>query len=192
MSVMRHWKQPATVLTAAITLMVCGAANASAEEAKSVSVEVLDSATLEVPAEWERVDPRSRIVQYEFAVGEEKEDDKKARLTMMAAGGNVEANIERWKGQLTGGDADAQKTQELEVAGHTVHLVDLSGTYTERMGGGPFAPGPTVKRPDYAMTAAIIVDESQRKFFVKLIGPESVVKTNREKFVEMIKGMEKR
>jgi len=166
-------------------------AGASAEEAKAETVEVFDSAELEVPADWQRVQPRSRIIQHEFAVVDEENADKKARLTMMAAGGNVEANIERWKGQLTGGDPQAQKTEKLQVAGHTVYLVDLSGTYTERMGGGPFAPGPTVKRPDYAMAGAIIIDPNQRKFFVKMIGPETVVQANREAFGEMIKGMER-
>lgn len=191
MSVMRDWTRFAPLMAATIMLMVCGPANLLAEDAEPVAVDVFDSAKLEVPGEWERVEPRSRIVQYEFAVVDDEDADAKARLTMMSAGGDVEANIARWKSQMTGGDADAQKTEKLEVAGHTVHLVDVSGTFAEQMGGGPFAPGPVVKRPDYAMTAAIIVDPDQRKFFVKLIGPESIVKANREAFVKMIKGMEK-
>lgn len=177
---------------AVFTFVIGGAANSRAEDAKPTTVNVFDSAALEVPAEWKSVEPQSpRIVEHEFAVVDAEDSDTKARLTMMAAGGDVEANIGRWKTQITGGKADAQKTEKLEVADHTVHLVRLSGTYTERMGGGPFAPGPTVKRPDYAMLGAIIVDPNDRKFFVKLIGPEAVVNANREAFVKMIKGMKK-
>ena len=108
---------------------------------------------------------------------------------MMAAGGDVAENIKRWKGQFAGGDAEAQKTEETKAGNWQIHLVDVSGAYQERMGGGPFAGGKVVTRDHYAMTGAILVHPEGRKYFVKMIGPDDVVKANREAFVEMIKSI---
>ena len=151
---------------------------------KTESVAVFDKGEITVPAEFARTKPASRIVQHEFKVGE---GDALARLTMMPAGGGVEANIKRWKGQFAGGDEEAQKTEKLEVGEWVIHIVDVSGSYAERVGGGPFFGGKTVQRENYAMAGAIIVEPEGRQFFVKLIGPADTVKANREKFVEMVK-----
>lgn len=168
------------------TVFVFGTAAAVAEE--SVSVEVLGKGEMAVPAEFKRTQPKSRIVEHEFQVGA---DDATARLTMMAAGGSVEANIKRWKGQFSGGDEAAQKSKKLDVGKWEIHLVDVSGTYAESMGGGPFAPGKVVQRPDYAMVGAIMVEPEGRQYFVKMIGPSDVVKASRDKFVAMIKSVAK-
>ncbi len=109
---------------------------------------------------------------------------------MMAAGGDVPANIKRWKDQFTGGDAAAQKTEEMKLGKWNVHIVDVSGSYAERMGGGPFAGGKVVNREDYAMAGAILVNPEGKKYFVKMIGPSKVVKANREAFVKMIKSIQ--
>lgn len=160
----------------------------TAEEVKQEKISLFDGVTVEVPATFKSTKPKSRMLKYEFKVGEE---DKAARLTMMAAGGGVDANIKRWKGQFAGGDPDAQKSEKITVSGWDVHVVDCSGTFAERMGGGPFAGGKMVQREDYAMVGAIIVEPEGRLFFVKMIGPADVVKPNREAFVTMLKSMER-
>lgn len=152
--------------------------------AEPVKVEVLGKGTMEVPAEFKPTKPASSIVEREFEVGE---GDKTARLTMMPAGGGVERNIKRWKGQFSGGPEEEQKTEKMDVGPFEVHLVDVSGKYAERMGGGPFFGGKVVQREDYAMAGAIVVSPDGRMYFLKMIGPSEVVKANREKFVEMIK-----
>ena len=157
-----------------------------------VSVDVFGAGTLDVPANFKKVQPKSRIIQHEFeAKAGEGDKAKKARVTMMAASGGVEANIKRWKGQFAGGDPDAQKTEEMKLGDWVAHIVDVSGSYAERMGGGPFAGGKVVQRKDYAMAGAILVHPQGRTFFVKMIGPMSVIKANRKSFVEMIKSIEK-
>ena len=164
----------------------------AANDSEPTTISVFDAGTLEVPADFEKTQPRSRIVQHEFQVkAGEGNDAQTARLTMMPAGGNVQANIQRWHGQFTGGDPEVQKTEELKLGDWVVHLVDVSGTFSERMGGGPFAGGKVVERPDYAMIGAILVHPEGRKYFVKMTGPASVVKANREAFVKMIKSIEK-
>ncbi len=159
---------------------------------KPVSVSVFGAGTLEVPASFKRVAPKSSIIEHEFQAktGEGKEGET-ARVTLMAAGGDVKANIQRWKGQFAGGDAKDQKVEEMKVGNWQVYLVDVSGSFAERMGGGPFAGGKVVNRENYAMAGAILVHPEGRKYFVKMIGPSKVVKENRKSFVSMIKSVEK-
>ncbi len=172
----------------------------SDEPAKPEKVSVLGKATLEVPSRFERTQPASRIVEDEFVAKlGEGDDAKTARLYMMASGGSLEANLERWKGQFSG-DAKAFKTKKLERGDWEVVVAEHSGTFTERMGGGPFAPGRTEKRPDYAMVAAIIVapdpvnsdtDRDRRpKYFVKMVGPQAVIDENKEAFLAMLKSLQ--
>lgn len=179
-----------TLLNAlAILLMVTASVTARGED-KQETISVFGAGDLKVPAEFKRVDPQSSIIEHEFqaAVGEGKEGET-ARVTLMAAGGDVKANIERWKGQFAGGDEKDQKTEEMKVGNWQVFIVDVSGNYAERMGGGPFAGGRVVNRENYAMAGAILVHPEGRKYFVKMIGPADVVKANRKAFVSMIKSI---
>lgn len=151
-----------------------------------VKVDVFGKGKLTVPAEFKPTKPASGIIEHEFRVGE---GDTTARLTMMRAGGGVEPNIKRWKGQFSGGKAEDQKTEKMSAGPFEVHLVDVTGSYAERMGGGPFFGGKTVQRENYAMAGAILVSQDGLMYFAKMIGPAEVVKGNREKFVKMIKSV---
>lgn len=164
---------------------------AAAEEAAAAdTISVFGNAKLEVPAAWERTEPKSSIIEHEFvAKTGEGEDAPKARITMMASGGGVKANIDRWKGQFTGGDAAAQKTEETKIGNWTVHIADLSGSFAETMGGGPFSGGKTVKRENYAMTGVILVHPEGQMYFIKVTGPMDIVKANRPAVVEMLGGL---
>lgn len=156
------------------------------DDAKPKMVSVFGEGEMGVPAAFKPTKPGSNIIQHEFKV---VEGDASARLTMMGAGGGVAPNIKRWKGQFSGGDKAAQKSEKLTVGKWEIHLVDVSGSYGERMGGGPFFGGKTVQREDYAMAGAILVAPSKRLYFAKMIGPAAVVKANRAKFVEMVKSV---
>ncbi len=181
------------ISVAALVLVPCGnvaaddAASATAEKAETISV--FDLATMTVPAEFKRVERKSRIIEHEFQATSKKVDVP-ARLTMMGASGGVAANIKRWEGQFSGGDPEAQKTKEMKIGDWSVHIVDVSGTYSERMG-GPFAGGKVVQRENYAMAGAILAEPKGRTYFVKMIGPADVIQDNREAFVKMIQSIEK-
>ncbi len=148
-------------------------------------VDVFGSGTLMVPGEFQKVPPASRIVQYEFMVPAEGEMAP-ARMTMMAAGGGVEANLDRWKGQF-GGDKKVGETAETKSGEYTVHTIDVIGTYADSMGGGPFSGGKKVMRDDYAMLGAILVAPNGQSYFVKMIGPAEVVMPQKETFMKMVK-----
>lgn len=165
------------------------AATDSGQE-KGITISVFGDGTLAVPAEFKKGQSASRIVEHELVASfGEGDDAKTARVYSMQSGGGVVPNIDRWKGQFTESPAGAFKREDLTVGKWKVYLIDHAGSFSERMGGGPFAGGRVVKRENHAMVGAIIAHPDDRLYFVKMIGPAEVVKENREAFVKMIKSI---
>ena len=153
--------------------------------------------SLQSPAGWQRVQPKSGIVETEFAIPSEgaAADGTPAqpgRMTVMGAGGTVQANIDRWYGQFTQPDGSETKTKattkKLELAGCKVTLVDIPGTYKDSPG-GPFAGGRTIERPDYRMLAAIVETPDRGNYFLKFYGPAKTVTAHADGFRTMVEGM---
>lgn len=156
------------------------------------------SLSLEAPEGFERVQPKSGMIEAEFAVPSEG-DQPAGRMTVMGAGGSIEQNIERWCGQFIQPDGgltkDKMSRKALKVAGCGVTLVDIPGTYLDQPG-GPFAGGPTVKRPAYRMLAAIVEtpkdadgQSSKGNYFIKFYGPADTVERHAAGFQKMVEGM---
>jgi hypothetical protein len=150
------------------------------------------SLELTAPAAWQRKQPSTRIVEHEFAIGASEGDKIDGRLTVMGAGGGVQANIDRWYGQFTQPDgADTKqraKVEKIQAGGQEVHLVDISGTFRDQR--GPAAPA--VERPKYRMLAAIIETKAGGDYFIKFYGPERTVTENEKAFLEMINSLERK
>ena len=161
-----------------------------AEDARAFSIGG-GSFLLEAPAGWKRVQPKSGIVETEFAIPSAG-DLPPGRMTVMGAGGSVQANVERWYGQFAQPDGSATKdkatTKAIKLAGSTVTMVDVSGTYKD-MPGGPFAGGKTIERPDYRMLAAIIETAESGSFFLKFYGPAATVAKEADGFRKMVEGL---
>jgi hypothetical protein len=153
--------------------------------------------SLQAPAGWQRVQPKSGIVETEFAVPSEgaAADGTPAqpgRMTVMGAGGTVQANIDRWYGQFAQPDGTATQdkatTKKLEIAGCKVTLVDVSGTYKDKPM-GPFAGGAGVDRPNYRMLAAIVEVPDRGNYFLKFYGPAATVAAHADGFRKMVEGI---
>lgn len=179
-----------TSTVAVAFLLLVPSSYSFAEEAvaeATAEIDVFGEGKLIVPAEFKKAEAQSRIIEHEFAVSiGEGEDAPTARLTMMRAGGGVEANIDRWKGQFSGSAKKAGETEAVDSGKLTVHTVKVTGEYAETMGGGPFSGGKKVKRQDYAMLGSILVDSKGRQYFVKMIGPAAVIEANESSFKEMV------
>ncbi|MFM8633558.1 MAG: hypothetical protein ACKOEX_01900 [Planctomycetia bacterium] len=147
--------------------------------------------SLAAPAEWKRVPPKSRIVETEFQVPGAGDADA-GRITVMGAGGTVAANLDRWYGQFDQPDGSSTKekatTKSLKIAGCSVTIVDIPGTFKD-MPGGPFAGGKAVDRPDYRMLAAIIETPGVGNFFIKFTGPAATVAAHADGFRKMVEGI---
>ncbi|HZZ73838.1 MAG TPA: hypothetical protein VFE24_16415 [Pirellulales bacterium] len=146
---------------------------------------------LTAPDKWVRKQPKTRIVDHEFAIPAVEGDQADGRLTVMGAGGAVEDNIARWVGQFEQPDKKDVKKEKKTIAGNEVYLVDISGTYKETAG-GPFSGGKVVEKPDYRMLAAIITTEKDGNYFVKLYGPSKTIAANEAAFMKMVDGLKKK
>jgi hypothetical protein len=145
---------------------------------------------LKAPANWTRKRPQTAIVEHEFAIPPVAGDAAEGRLTVMAAGGGVDANIDRWYGQFTqpdgGNTRDRAKVKKIKAGGQDVHLVDISGTFKDQR--GPMAPA--VERPKYRMLAAIIATPKLGNYFIKFYGPERTVTENEKAFLGMMESLQ--
>jgi hypothetical protein len=139
----------------------------------------LGEITFTAPEGWQRKAPQSTFIQAEFALPKAEGDDADGRLTVSSAGGSIEANIERWKGQFT--KLENSHQEKFEVAGVAATLVHLSGEFNDQR--GPFAPA--VSRPDYQMIAAII-PLGEQPFFVKATGPQKTLEAHAEAIKQFV------
>ncbi|HEV2199594.1 MAG TPA: hypothetical protein VGR73_07225 [Bryobacteraceae bacterium] len=105
------------------------------------------------------------------------------------SGGTVEANIERWKGQILNASGKVADAQILKRTIHAlaVTTIDSTGAYTGM--GGPTAPGAIVKQ-QYRMIGAII-ENPGGNLFVKFAGPVKTVTANKAKFDQLLQSFEK-
>lgn len=171
-----------------LAVMTFGAAFGTAAAADPQRVIDLGVIQLTAPDDWVRKQPQSRIVAYEFAIPATDDDPQDGRATVMAAGGSIKENIDRWIAQFSQPDgsdtAERAKVEEIEVSGQTVHLVDISGTYADR----PRPIDPAVERENYRMLGAIIPTD-RAQFFLKFYGPERTVAEHAKAFRRMIDEM---
>src|ERR1700677_1916749 len=104
-------------------------------------------------------------------------------------GGSVDANLDRWIGQLLQADGKPSKAAA-KVAKRTIHewpltTVDVSGAYTG-MGGPTAQQGPAVQ--GYRMLGAI-VEGPQGSIFFKFTGPAKTITANQPAFDKMLESM---
>jgi len=170
-------------------------ANVSEKDAAATPVKIElagGSVRMEAPKEWKQVKPRfPQMVQYEFnAPADAKEGEAPVRITIMASGGGLQGNLERWYGQFSQADGkatkDVAKVEEIEVEGPKVHFVKITGTYAGGMmpGGRPVQP-----KPNHQLTSGIIETEKEGTFFITAIGPIEECEKLTQGFKEMLTKM---
>ena len=194
---MRRLPCPSSLSIIVVLAIACGSGRlvqaqpAVADDARVFAI-AEGSLSLEAPAGWKRVQPKSGIVETEFSIPSAQDGEDAGRMTVMGAGGTVQANIDRWFGQFTQPDGSATKdkaaTKKLEIAGCTVTLVDISGTYKDKPM-GPFAGGAGVDRPNYRMLAAIVEAPGRGNHFLKFYGPAATVTAHADGFRKMVEGI---
>lgn len=173
------------------TLLLALVSLAAAKETPSQTIEIAGGVlAFDAPQAWESIRPKSGILEKELSVpAPEGSEAKAARLTLMAAGGSVQANLSRWDGQFQGLAEGDTKTEKLTVDGMPATVRDLAGTFLESAG-GPF--GPKTPRPGYRMLGAIVETGSAGNYYFKLIGPAETVDPAAEGFRAMIESLRKK
>lgn len=122
----------------------------------------------------------------EVVVPDPSGDATKACVAVFSsAGGTVEANIDRWAGQVrdASGKPATPSTRTRTVAGLKVTIVEMSGTYAGMGEGTP--------RPDWTLRGAI-VEIGGGLLFIKMTGPAEGMKACAAAFDSMVDGMKAR
>jgi hypothetical protein len=131
-----------------------------------------------VPATWQEApNPNSmRLATYHAPGGVE--------VTVSRAGGDTEANIQRWIAQF---DGAGREWGQVEKTVHGLHVVtvDISGTYA---GGGANMGGPAEPKPNWTMVGAVVESRSPPYFF-KMTGPAAAVRAARPAFDRLVDGI---
>jgi hypothetical protein len=98
-------------------------------------------------------------------------------------GGGVEANIERWRGQVLGanGKPAVAKVDKRTGRGVPITVIDTSGTYTGM--GGPMAAGKPVH--GYRLMGAIVEGPGGSVFF-KLTAPAKTIAAQQKNFEQLL------
>jgi hypothetical protein len=136
--------------------------------------------TFTVPEGWKQVPPPSpmRKAQIEIARGPEK-----AEVTFFHfgadQGGSTADNVARWFAQFPGSE-DKRKTETVQAGSVKITFAVTEGTFSSGMPGGP-----TMPMTGYALCGAIL-EAPDGSVFVKMTGPEAVVKTSTEAFKKMV------
>jgi len=169
--------------------LIVGSGSVRADEPADQTISLADGKlTLAAPAGWVKKEPKFKgIALYEFAIPKAEGDAADGRVTVGAAGGDLEANQQRWLAQFVQSDgsktADRARQTQQEVGGAKVHLLDVAGTYVAP----PFSGGG--KFPDYRMLAAVIVTPKNGSWYVRLYGPEKTVAGQKAEFDKLIAGL---
>lgn len=137
------------------------------------------------PATWKSVPTSSSMRVAQYSLPRAAGDAADAELVVYyfgGSGGTVEANIERWVGQMQQPDgrpsSAVAKRQSRTVNGMKVTLVDVPGTYVaEVMPGSPQRHN----SPNFHLRAAVI-ETANGPYFIKLTGPAKTIAASEKQF----------
>jgi hypothetical protein len=166
-----------TIFAAAILFLLSAIAAPAEQAAEPIKVGAF---SFVMPDGWKKVTPSSpmRKAQLEIAQGSDK-----AEVTFFqfgaGQGGSVVENVARWFAQFPGSD-EKRKTETVQAGTVKITYVTTEGTFSSGMPGGPTTP-----MTGYALCGAIL-ESPDGNVFIKMTGPEPVVKSSSEAFKKMV------
>ena len=138
------------------------------------------------PASWKTEAARPmRAATYSIApaAGEQAGAECVVNYFGPGQGGGVDANIERWRGQVLGADGKpaTAKIDKRTTRGIQMTVIDASGTYTGM--GGPMTAAKPVA--GYRLIGAIVEGPGGSVFF-KLTGPATTIAAQQKNFEQLL------
>src|SRR5215813_12786354 len=145
----------------------------------------------DVPAGWVAKKPSSSMRVADFTLPKVAGDPEDATTTIYffgaQQGGSVQANMERWIGQMKQPDGrpskDVAKSSNLTAHGLKVSIVDVSGTYVAETAPGS---GQNFNKPGFRQIAAV-VETPGGNYYVKLTGPAKTVAKWEQSYFDLLK-----
>ena len=138
------------------------------------------------PRRWTKVTPKSPARLAQWTLPGDPPGEVAVFWFGAGGGGGAQANVERWKGQVPGGEST---TQEIQVAeGIKATVLDAKGTYdAETMPGS----GKRTTIPNARLLAAVI-ECPGGPLMVKAYGPRAAVDPAADEFVGWIRSFRKK
>lgn len=160
-------------------------ASLEVDEAATGDVIALPGATVDRPSEWIVRPPSSSM---RLAEAEIPGPGGPALLTVFffgpGGGGGVDANLDRWAGQIEADPGVEATRDSFAVNGFEISTIDLSGTLLpSRMGGGPSEPAPGSR-----LLGGVISGPGGPWFF-KMTGPNGTVSAAAPAFEQMLRSV---
>ena len=147
----------------------------------------------DVPKGWvsKTAAPSMRIAEFTLAKAPGDAEDATVIVYFFGGqGGSVQANMDRWIGQMAQPDGKPSKdvaktTTSTTATGLKVSQVDVSGTYVAEV-----TPGSTerLNKPGFRQIAAV-VETPDGPYFVKLTGPAGTVAKWKESLDAFLKSL---
>jgi len=120
--------------------------------------------TYTAPAEWTSEPPR----QFQTALWTVTDGDQKLEVSVSQSGGSMQANLDRWRGQVEG--ATEPVTETIMVGGVAATRVELKGTEQAIVG--------------------VIVPRGGASWFFKMMGPAALVEQERARFQAFVESVQ--
>jgi hypothetical protein len=199
-----HWEESmrqlafSVVTFAVFTVVACGGASAPEAEttrspeppnanpgAAAADELIVPGARFDQPTGWTFRQPSSSM---RLAEAEIPGDGGAALLTVFffgaGGGGGIEANLQRWAGQIEAEAGTEPVRRSFEVGGYSVATISVEGTLLpSRMGGGPSEPTPGSK------LVGAVVEGTGGPWFFKLTGPAATVTGAEPAFDAMLRSV---
>jgi hypothetical protein len=191
----------ALALPALILLLVaCGGQTQDDARQPETPAAAADASALDLagvivtpPPGWRDLGP-SGMRQAQFHLAPQADDQEPAEVAVFYfgpdSGGGVEANLQRWLGQMSlpdGGEVAAAATRDQFTAGGmAAHLVAVDGTYHAAGMGGPMA-GSGEPRTGYRLVG-VVLEGPRGNLFFKLTGPRATAVAMEAGLLEMVRG----
>lgn len=144
----------------------------------------------DAPDAWRSETPDNDMRKAQYVIPNEAGGEDGAVIVFYfgGGGGDVQSNFDRWRGMFTTSAGEplpdsAVVQDSFSVDGRPMHVIDLAGQYQQRM--MPGQPVTDVKE-NWRMIGAIVESESG-PWFIRAIGPETVIGDNREPILEFVR-----
>ena len=194
-----------TALAALLALAACGDGGSKQEQAQqpapaghaadatpAAGQATLAGITFTPPAGWEDLGP-SGMRQGQYRLAPVAGDPAPAEVNVFYfgpnSGGGVEANLQRWIGQMIlpeGADpATAVSRSTFTADGMPGHIVSVDGSY--KSGGGRPMGGEGEILPGYRLVG-VVLEGPQGSLFFKLTGPLATAQAMEGDLLAMVKG----
>ena len=139
-----------------------------------------------VPSTWVSKTPSSTSRLAQFIVPGKDSAEIVVYFFGASMGGNVDANLARWRGQFTSGDTKptSERVTRDSTGKFPLTIAEYSGSYRRGVGAGS---ADSVRAGQTLI--ATIVETPRGAMFIQLFGPNARVAAERDTFLKFVKGI---